>query len=107
MGDDLVFSTASGKQKKNKSAKKSQSQSGTGPTKMRLEKKGRGGKSVTVIYNLPFSGEEAKAHMKKLQAECGCGATFKNGQIELQGDRRDAIEKYFQNENLKIQRAGG
>jgi translation initiation factor 1 len=52
-----------------KSAKKSS------PNKpvMRLEKKGRGGKSVTVVTGLARSDEELKRICKELKATCGTG----------------------------------
>lgn len=74
---------------------------------MRLETKGRGGKAVTVLFNLPFTEDEATKIMRDLQASAGCGATLKASQIELQGDRREIVESYFLQAKLKIIRAGG
>jgi translation initiation factor 1 len=45
--------------------------------------------------------------MKDLQAAAGCGATMKNGQIELQGDRRDKVDAHFTRQGWKLVRAGG
>lgn len=78
-----------------------------GPAKMRLETKGRGGKAVTVLFNLPLEEAEAVALMKELQTSLGCGATFKDGAIELRGDMRDRIEPWFAKKSLKLVRAGG
>ena len=105
MSDRLVFSTESGSHKKNK--KKKQYERGEGPTKMRLETKGRGGKSVTVLFNLDFEEAEAKKLMKDLQARLACGATFKEGRIEMRGDLRDRIEDYFKMKKIPLKRAGG
>lgn len=101
-----VYSTATGSNKKQPS-KKTHYQKANGPCKIRLETKGRGGKSVTVLFNLPLAEEEARQLMKELQNLAGCGATFKDAQIELQGDRRELVESYFQRLQMKIIRAGG
>ena len=74
---------------------------------MRLETKGRGGKSVTVLFNLVPDKNEAKRIMKELQTNLGCGATYKNNTIQLQGDLRDKVEEFFSKQNQKILRAGG
>lgn len=78
-----------------------------GPAKMRLETKGRGGKAVTLLFNLPFDEPQAVGLMKDLQASLGCGATFKDGAIELRGDLRDRIEAWFVKQGWKLVRAGG
>lgn len=74
---------------------------------MRLETKGRGGKEVTVLFNLPFSSEEAKNLLSTLQTLLGTGGTFKEGQLEFRGDQRNKIEDYCGRSNIKIVRAGG
>lgn len=106
MKERLVFSTDGLSEKKPKKGSKTYER-GNGPTKMRLETKGRGGKAVTVLFNLDFEEKEAKVFMKSLQQQLACGATFKNSRIELRGDLRDAIEDIFLKQGLKIVRAGG
>jgi translation initiation factor 1 len=62
---------------------------------LRIEKGGRGGKTVTVIDRLPkqkFFLEELTTYLKK---RCGSGGTYvmegKDGAIEIQGDKRELI----------------
>ena len=99
MSEDLVYSTGKKvEKKKEKKGKISAYKPAKGPLKMRIEKKKRGGKTVTVLYDLPHSFDEAKALMKKLQGHLACGATFKNNVIELSGDNRDKIEKFFKDQ---------
>jgi len=74
---------------------------------MRLEKNGRGGKQVTVLFNLPYSDDEARNLLKTLQGLLGTGGTYKDGAMEFRGDMRDRIEAYFTKNSLKIVRAGG
>jgi translation initiation factor 1 len=74
---------------------------------MRLETGGRGGKAVTVLFNLPVDEAEARAIMKEMQGKFGCGATIKESTIELRGDVRDRVEAFFAQRGMKIIRAGG
>ena len=74
---------------------------------MRLEKNSRGGKLVTVLFNLPFEKSEAKKWMKDLQAVCACGGTMKNSTIELRGDVREKVVSFFEKKGEKIVKAGG
>lgn len=101
----LVFSTAGKVKKKDKSPRTEVI--AKGPCKIRLETKGRGGKQVTVLHNLPFSQIEAKALMRTLQEALGCGASYKNGEILISGDHRKAIEVIFMEKKMKIIRSGG
>ena len=109
MSEKLVFSTDSGRSKKEKKkpAAGKAYVAGSGPVKMRLETKGRGGKSVTVLFNLPMSESDAKQLMRQLQASLACGATLKQSTIELRGDLRDKVEAFFQSRGEKLVRAGG
>jgi translation initiation factor 1 len=59
--------------------------------KLRLEKKGRGGKTVTVVYGLPQNAEFLKELAQELKRACGTGGTVVEGDIELQGDVRDRV----------------
>lgn len=92
---ELVFSSTKKVGRKKNDKKKKAYKASKGPIKIRLEKKGRGGKSVTVLYDLPLTLEEAKALMKKLQSHLACGATFKNSTIELAGDNREKVEAFL------------
>jgi translation initiation factor 1 len=103
--DRPVYSTD--KSLNTKDVSKSNYTKSAGPTKMRLETAGRGGKAVTVLFNLPFSEEEARFMMKEMQSQFGCGATLKNSTIELRGDVKSRVEDYFAKKQLKIVRAGG
>ncbi len=71
------------------------------------EKKGRGGKAVTVIRNLQLSQTDSKALCKKLKQQCGCGGSVKEGQIEIQGDRRPQVAEILQKLGYKTKNVGG
>ena len=59
--------------------------------KLRLEKKGRGGKAVTVVDGLPDNAVFLKDLCQELKRLCGTGGTVDAGSVELQGDLRDRI----------------
>lgn len=78
--------------------------------KIKLEKNQRGGKLVTVIFDLPFNPPYFEELQKKLKNHCGSGGTYKKEgktQIELQGDQRDKAEALLQKMGFKTKRAGG
>jgi translation initiation factor 1 len=44
-----------------------------GVTRVRREKGGRGGKTVTVLYGVPGSEDDRRWLLKELKQLCGCG----------------------------------
>lgn len=59
--------------------------------KLRLEKSGRGGKTVTVVYDLPQNQAFLKELVGDLKRACGTGGTVAENTVEIQGDHRDRI----------------
>ena len=59
--------------------------------KLRMEKKGRGGKVVTVVAGLPQNAAFLKELSQELKRACGTGGTAVDGAVELQGDLRDRV----------------
>lgn len=64
--------------------------------KLRLEKKGRGGKTVTVLYDLPENEGFLKDLAQRLKRECGTGGSVSGNTIELQGEMRDRVREILQ-----------
>jgi translation initiation factor 1 len=58
---------------------------------VRLEKKQRRGKEVTVIDKLELKPAELEVWCKELKQACGCGGTVEEGLIVLQGDLRTRL----------------
>lgn len=98
--DKLVFSTNKQIPKKNKQI--NTYEKSAGHCKIRIEKKGRRGKCVTILYNLPFDLADVKLLKKELQDKLGCGATFKKQQIEIQGDKKQDIQQFFQKKKWSL-----
>ena len=59
--------------------------------KLRMEKKGRGGKTVTVVYGLPANSAFLKELTQELKRACGTGGTPTEDGVELQGDLRERV----------------
>ena len=59
--------------------------------KLRVEKKGRGGKTVSVVHGLPHNDAFLKDLCQELKRACGTGGAVLEGAVELQGDLRDRI----------------
>ncbi len=58
---------------------------------LRIEKKGRGGKTVTVVAGLPENAAFVAALAADLKRACGTGGTAVRGAVEIQGDQRDRL----------------
>lgn len=74
---------------------------------VRLERKGHGGKSVTLIEGLQMSVKDREALLRHLKARLGTGGSLKNNILEIQGDQRDAIIALLQEMGYKPKRSGG
>ena len=78
-----------------------------GIARIRREKAGRGGKTVTTIAGLPVDEAALAAFAKRLKTACGTGGTVRDGTIELQGDHRDAVLAFLAKEGFRGKLAGG
>ncbi len=74
--------------------------------KMRLEKNSRGGKTVTVLFDLPNNPGYFEDLTKNLKTSLGTGGTFKNNRIEIQGDHKVRIKAYLEKMGFKVVQAG-
>ena len=69
---------------------------------------GRGGKTVTVVKGFVGIGLAEKEQLAKaIQKACGTGGTVKNGQIEIQGDKRAEVARILSEANFRPVLAGG
>jgi len=59
--------------------------------RLRVEKSGRGGKTVTVVDGLPRNEKFLDELARELKRALGTGGAVREAAIEIQGDRRDAI----------------
>jgi translation initiation factor 1 len=71
------------------------------------QKAGRGGKTVTVVKNFVGIGLPEKEQLAKKMKACGTGGTVKNGQIEIQGDKREEVAEILREAGFRPVFAGG
>lgn len=64
--------------------------------KLRIERSGRGGKTVTVVYGLPRNPALLKTLAGELKKACGSGGKVGDGEVEIQGDQRDTLRRLLQ-----------
>ena len=58
---------------------------------VRIDRRGRAGKQVTLIEGFKGSGDDLAALAKTLKVKCGVGGSAKDGEITIQGDLRDKV----------------
>lgn len=54
-----------------------------------VERKGRGGKTVTLVTHLGLSNDALDAWVTEMKRSLGCGGTREDDAIALQGDQRE------------------
>ena len=80
---------------------------GDGVVRVRREKKGRKGKTVTTLTGMQLPADELKDLAKDLKRKCGGGGSVKDGVIEIQGDHCDVLVAELESRDFKVKRAGG
>lgn len=70
-------------------------------------RKGRGGKTVTLVLNLPGSAADKGKLLKELKSTCGAGGTLKDGVLEIQGDHREKILAHLSAQGFQVKLRGG
>ena len=86
---------------------KSKIPAGDGVISVRREIKGRGGKTVTAVSGVPLDEDGLLELASRLKRGLGTGGSVKDGVIEIQGDRCDAVIAALTNEGYRVKRSGG
>lgn len=71
------------------------------------ETKGRRGKGVTTVSDVPLDEAGLLELAAKLKQRCGTGGTVKDGRIEIQGDQRDRLAEELERIGYRVKRVGG
>jgi translation initiation factor 1 len=108
MADELVYSTHPELFMK----AQSQGQPGGLPpggqeVRLRREKQGRSGKTVTALFGFQASDRQCDELGKALRKALGTGGTAKAGRVELQGDCLDKARAALEKLGYKPRQAGG
>jgi translation initiation factor 1 len=80
---------------------------GNQPVRVRLERKGRGGKSVSLIEGIMSPSVGKEALLKHLKNKLGAGGTVQGDLLEIQGDQRDRLVELLLELGYKAKKAGG
>ena len=64
--------------------------------RLRIEKAGRGGKTVTVVEGLPRNHSFLKELAVELKRALGSGGKVAENHVEIQGDHRDSLRPLLQ-----------
>jgi len=70
--------------------------------KIRLDTKQRAGKVVTLVEGFVGTAADLEQLGKTLKTKCGAGGSVKDGQILIQGDYRDRVQKWLQENKYNV-----
>jgi translation initiation factor 1 len=73
---------------------------------VRLDRKHRGGKTVTLVEGFVGSADDLKALAKMLKSKCGVGGSQKDGEIIIQGNFKEKIYQILVEEHYKAKMSG-
>ena len=73
-----------------------------GSVAVRIEKKGRGGKSVTVFYDFSDEAVNLNELLKRVKKSLGTGGTVREDTLEFQGDKRVQAAEIFQSLGFRV-----
>jgi len=74
---------------------------------VQVSRKGRGGKTVTLVTGFQHTPETLKALLKTLKGQCGTGGTAKEETIEIQGDMTRKVVDVLAGLGYKVKISGG
>ena len=75
--------------------------------RVQASRKGRKGKTVTVISGFQAKPETLAALLKQLKTQCGTGGTAKENEIEIQGDHKQKLVQILTQLGYKAKISGG
>jgi translation initiation factor 1 len=78
-----------------------------GVVRLLRDRRGRGGKTVTLVAGVPGSPAELGALASDLKRLCGTGGTLRGELIEIQGDVRERIKPFLERRGYTVRIAGG
>ncbi len=103
----LVYSTNSSVDVNKTDKPNSVESNNPGTAKIMLDRKGRKGKSVTIVEGLKVNPQHLAEIGKSLKQFLGTGGTAKQGRIEIQGDFRKRVAEKLLEMGIKSKFSGG
>ncbi len=74
----------------------------TTPLHVLIEKKGRGGKTATIIEGFEISDDEIDEIARTLRKKLGTGGSARGGEILIQGDRKPDVVRLLKEMGFKV-----
>ncbi len=74
--------------------------------RIHLDRKG-GGKIVSLIKGIECDSQDMKQIAKELKSKCGVGGAVKGGNILIQGNHREKIQKILSEKGFNVKLSGG
>ncbi|MCP3100131.1 translation initiation factor [Myxococcus sp. K15C18031901] len=68
---------------------------------VRMERKGRGGKEVTVVEHLELPAPQREVWLKALKNALGCGGVVEDDTLVLQGDQRERLPALLESRGVR------
>jgi len=75
--------------------------------RVQTTRKGKGGKTVTVISGFQSSPKTLAKLLKQLKNQCGTGGTVKDDTLEIQGDHRQKLVQLLTQLGYPAKASGG
>ncbi|NEO29167.1 MAG: translation initiation factor [Symploca sp. SIO3C6] len=75
--------------------------------RVQASRKGRKGKTVTVISGFQSQPETLSKLLKQLKAQCGSGGTIKDDTLEIQGEHAQKLLQILTQMGYKVKISGG
>lgn len=75
--------------------------------RVQATRKGRGGKTVTIISGFQSHPDKLTGLLKQLKTQCGTGGTLRETEIEIQGDHKQKLVEILIKLGYKAKASGG
>lgn len=73
---------------------------------VKIDKKQRGGKVVTLVQGFVGSTDDLKVLGKMIKTKCGVGGSQKDGEVIIQGDFKEKVYQILIDNNFKVKKSG-
>ncbi|HVG62233.1 MAG TPA: translation initiation factor [Hyalangium sp.] len=80
---------------------KAEERKGPARAVVRMERKGRGGKEVTVVEQLGLPPAQLEVWLKALKGALGCGGAVEEESLVLQGDHRERLPALLESRGVR------
>ena len=72
-----------------------------------IDRKQRKGKEVTLVEGFVGTEDDLKDLAKTLKSKCGTGGSAKDGEIIIQGNKKDKVADLLEDMGYRVKKKGG